>query len=141
MSESERERGSQRSFDELLMKVIEEDATVYPIYLDTEYEIVVKSGDYSHEIYATARKQLEMLAEQTGGTVFKAGRIEDLEGVYQRVAAELHALYSLAYQSNDARSEKNWRKISVKVNRAGAVARSKRGYFTKVENSAGREVR
>ncbi|HWC77937.1 MAG TPA: VWA domain-containing protein, partial [Blastocatellia bacterium] len=131
MSEGERERGSTRTFDELLMRIVEEDTTVYPIYLDTEYELVVRDRSYTHEIFSTARKQLEVLAEQTGGALFKAAQIEDLEGVYDLVASELHALYSIGYHSKDTRKEGKWRRISVKVGRQGAIARSKRGYFAK----------
>jgi VWFA-related protein len=131
MEDGERESGSKRSFDELLVRVIEEDATIYPIYLDTEYEIVVRGGTYTHEIFAAARKQLELLAEQTGGTWFKAARIEDLEGVYERVASELHTLYSVGYHTKDTRKEGRWRRINVKITRAGSAVRSKRGYFAK----------
>jgi len=66
------------------------------------------------------------------GALFKAARIEDLEGVYQRVAAELHSLYSLGYyETKDPSTKGNWRRISVKVNRSGAVAKTKRGYFAR----------
>jgi hypothetical protein len=70
-------------------------------------------------VFATARKQLEALAEQTGGSYFRASRAEDLDGVYESVAAELHSFYSLAYTAKDPRNDGRWRKITIKVNRQG----------------------
>jgi len=123
------EQGSQRGFGELMSRVEEEDATIYPIYFDTEPEVV--GGDYTPQVFAKARKQLETLAEQTGGSYFKASRSEDLDGVYKSVAAELHSFYSLAYPATDARKDGRWRKITIRVNRNGLNARTKRGYYAK----------
>jgi VWFA-related protein len=97
-------------FDELLARAIEADATIYPIYLDTEYETIGAGGRSGHEAYVTARKQLHSLADQTGAMMFKAERAEDLEGVYQQVAAELHSLYSMAYAPKIVRRDGKWRR-------------------------------
>jgi Ca-activated chloride channel family protein len=118
-------------FSELMERIEEADATIYPIFLDTEYETVVKRGDSDHAAYVTARKQLEAVAEQTGAELFKADRAEDLEGIYKLVAAQLHSLYTMAYAPKSTHKDGKWRKISVKVNRDGAMARTKRGYFAK----------
>jgi Ca-activated chloride channel family protein len=122
------EQGSKHAFEELLMRAVEEDATVYPIYFDTEAET---GGHYSPEAFSTARKQLQALADDTGGTRFNAARAKDLDGVYQQVSAELHSLYSVAYAANDTRKDGRWRRINVKVNREGMVAKTKRGYYAK----------
>lgn len=118
-------------FEELMERIAEADATIYPIYLDTEYETVSRSGMGDHAAYVTARRQLEAVAEQTGAVMFKADRAEDLEGIYKQVAAELHSLYTMAYTPKSIGKDGRWRKISVKVNRDGVVARTKRGYFAK----------
>ena len=122
------EEGSKHTFDELLARVVEEDTTIYPIYFDTEPEM---GHRYSKASYAEARKQLRELAEQTGGAYFMARRIEDLDGVYQLVAAELHALYSVAYAATDTRKDGHWRTIKLKVNLDGINPKTKRGYFAK----------
>lgn len=118
-------------FEELLARVEEADATIYPIYFDTEYETIGRQGRSGHDAYATARKQLEMLADQTGAALFKAERAEDLEGVYKQVAAELHSLYSIAYTPRTLRKDGQWRKIGVAINLPGARVRTRRGYFAK----------
>ena len=124
----EEDDGSRRSFDELLTRAVEEDTTIYPIYFDTEPDMHHR---YSREIYAAARTQLRTLADQTGGNYFLARRIEDLDGVYQMVAAELHALYSVAYAATDTRKDGRWRAIKLKVKLDGINTKTKRGYFAK----------
>jgi len=122
---------SKHSFSELLERVEEADATLYPIYLDTEYETIGRGGRSGHDAYVTARKQLEALADQTGAVMFKAERAEDLEGVYQQVAAELHSLYSLAYAPKSLTRDGAWKKIGVSVKLPGAKLRAKRGYYAR----------
>jgi len=122
---------SKHSFSELLERVEEADATIYPIYLDTEYETIGRGGRSGHDAYVTARKQLEALADQTGAVMFKAERAEDLEGVYQQVAAELHSLYSLAYAPKSLTRDGAWKKIGVSVKLPGARLRAKRGYYAR----------
>ncbi len=128
-SEVEDEEGSDHTFDQLIERAIEEDVTIYPIYFDTEAEVDV-SG-YTPKVFAAARKKLEALADQTGGTYFKVSQGDDLNGVYGRVSEELHTLYSLAYVPKDTRRDGQWRKIRITVNRSGVVARTRRGYFAK----------
>ena len=119
------------SFAEILARVEEADATIYSIYLDTEYEILGSRGRDGHEAYATARSQLQTLADQTGAVMFKAERAEDLEGVYQQVASELHSLYSLAYAPRLVRTDGKWRRIGIAVSLPGARVRTKRGYYAR----------
>ena len=125
------------NFDELIARVAEDDVTIYPMYLDTEYEMVTKrnGGDDKHEHYAIARKQLSQVAERSGGLLFHVARIEDLNGVYDRVAAELKTIYSLAYSSSlddGSQTKKNeWREIKLTVKQPGAIARTKSGYYAK----------
>jgi VWFA-related protein len=119
-------------FDELIARVAQDDVTIYPIYLDTEYEVTVKMrGSDSHETYVTARQQLQRIADDAGGTLFKADRAEDLETVYQRVAAELRTLYSVAYNPKDKDYDGAWRNLAVKVRQPQVSARTRRGYYAK----------
>jgi VWFA-related protein len=127
------------SFDELLDRASEEDVTIYPIYFSSQnhYDKIgllfgggggLTGGSENRKI---ARKQLDSLAEQTGGEVFSAQREEELDGAYKRVAGELHTLYSLAYSPDKPKHNGEFRKIGVKLNREGAVAKTRRGYYDK----------
>jgi VWFA-related protein len=119
-------------FDELLSRLTQNDITIYPIYFDTEYETIVKRrGSDTHEAYVTARKQLNNISETTGGTLFKADRAEELDSVYERVAAELHTMYSVAYYPKDKDYDGKWRQVQMKVRRPQGVTKTKPGYYAK----------
>jgi VWFA-related protein len=139
------EDGSRRSFDELIGRVSEEDVTIYPIHLNPELPRILERinlpnlpeearerlRDRRLRPHATALKQLEMMAEETAGVVFKANDESDLDGVYQRVAAELRLLYSLAYSPESVEKDGKFRKIGVEVKRDGVITRTRRGYYAK----------
>ena len=84
-----------------------------------------------NEKVKTAQNQLDQMAEMTGGVLVNAQSEEDLEGAYARVAAELHTLYSLGYLPDKMKHDGGFRKISVKINREGSVAKTRKGYFDK----------
>ncbi|HKU76556.1 MAG TPA: VWA domain-containing protein [Pyrinomonadaceae bacterium] len=119
-------------FDEVFARISEDEITIYPIYFDTEYQVTVRmGGSDTHESYVTAREQLKRIADETGGTLFKADRAEDLDGVYQRVASELQTLYSVSYNPADKNYDGNWRNVGVKVKQGAAMARTKRGFYAR----------
>jgi VWFA-related protein len=137
------------TFEELLDRAYEEDASVYPICLNTLeppstggfLSKLFNSGDEKNyrdkryleekKLYDLARQQLEAIAEATAGTMFTAEREEDLVGVYQRVAAELHLFYSLAYAPKKELGSGEFRKLHIKANREGAIAKTRKGYFAR----------
>jgi len=122
---------TEHTFEELLARVQESDVLIYPIYLDTEYEMVVRQRRESPMSYAVARRQLQELAEHSAGTLYRADTVEDLEGVYQRVADELRTIYSLAYSPINATRDGKWRTIRVKVLRPGIRVKARRGYYAR----------
>lgn len=122
---------SRTSYEELLRRVQESDVIIYPVYLDTEDEMVYRRRRESAESYAIARRQLAQLAEQTGGTLYRAATVYDLAGVYERVASELRTVYSLAYSPLDARHDGSWRTLRVTVHRSDVKVKSRRGYYAR----------
>jgi len=119
-------------FDEVLARISQDEITIYPIYFDTEYQVTVRMrGGDTHESYVTAREQLKQIADESGGTLFKADRAEDLDGVYQRVASELQTLYSVSYNPADKNYDGKWRNVGVKVKQGAAMARTKRGFYAR----------
>jgi VWFA-related protein len=129
---SDEEYEPKHPFDELFARISQDEITIYPIYFDTEYENTVRTrGNDTHESYVTAREQLQRIADETGGTLFKANRAEDLEGVYQRVSSELQTLYSLSYNPANKNFDGEWRNVSVKVKQGTATSRTKRGFYAR----------
>ncbi|MEW6210496.1 MAG: VWA domain-containing protein [Acidobacteriota bacterium] len=135
---------SDHSFDELLGRVMESDATIYPVYLNPEETRLQQALAYPEvsdsrrerlkrklQPNLTARQQLEQLAEETAGTMFVAEDESDLEGVYQKVAAELRLIYTLAYAPKNLDRDGKYRRLTVEVNRDGARVKARRGYYAK----------
>jgi VWFA-related protein len=131
-------RETTHTYDVLLDRASEEDVTIYPIYFSpsqNHYDklgVLFGGGGFLGENKSkTARKQLEQLADQTGGELFSAQREEDLESAYSRVASELHTLYSLAYSPDKLKHDGQFRRVSVKLTHDGAVAKTRKGYYDK----------
>ena len=126
------------SFEQMLERAAESDVTVYPIYFsgtDTGRALnLVFNGPQPNrynERRTTARKQMQALADQTGGEFVNAQAEENLAAAYARVATELHTLYSLAYSPDKLKHDGAFRKINVSVNRDGALAKTRKGYYDK----------
>lgn len=118
-------------FGDALARVQESDATVYPIYLDTEKDVVEHRRLSTHAAYTTARGQLRQLADSTGGTLFYSARLEDLEGVHRKVISELHTLYSVSYSPTDPERDGRFHKVRVKMREPDLVAKTRPGYYTR----------
>jgi len=126
-----KKKHSQHAFQDLVDRASEDDVTIYPIYLDTESGAAKRLGGDTHRQYQTARSQVLVVAEQTGGTVIQAGDDKQLEAAYKSVAAELHTLYSLAYAPADLKRDGKWRQIHVQINRPNVTVKARRGFSDK----------
>ena len=95
---------------------------IYTIGLRSQAESAAKT--YSPTDYA-----LRQLARETGGRAFFPSRIEDLAGVYGQIADELASQYVVGYVSKSTKRDGAWRRVVVRVDREGATARTRLGYF------------
>jgi VWFA-related protein len=96
-------------------------AALYPILLDS------RNIHYGER----ALRQVRALAAETGGRVFVAQSLEDLEPVYEQLVGELRSVYTLAYYPKDQNFDGRWRKLEVRVNRAALRVRTRQGYFAR----------
>jgi VWFA-related protein len=71
---------------------------------------------------------MEELAAATGGRLFPARSLQELEPVYAQIENELRAVYSVAYYPEDQRLDGAWHSVRITVNRPGARVRSRDGY-------------
>ena len=83
--------------------------------------------------YETGRDYLDKLSEYSGGLVFD-GR-QNLQQTFAQVAKELASQYSIGYYPSDLKRDGKFRRVEVKVNKPGLIARTKEGYY------AGRDKR
>lgn len=79
--------------------------------------------------FREAEFTLRQLAQETGGRAFFISRVEELKDVYGQIASEIASQYTLGYASKNGRRDGGWRRVVVQVARAGATARTKRGYY------------
>lgn len=78
------------------------------------------------------RLRLLRMAEATGGQAFFPTSMAELDAIYAEVLAEIRARYTLGYLSTNERTDGAWRKVEIRVTRAGQPGyrvRSRKGYY------------
>ena len=109
-------------FDEVLDLAARDDTTIYAIGLGVRTPAAGRG-------HSDAQFVLRRLAEQTGGRSFFPQMAKDLAAIYREIKEELSSQYSLAYQSSNTRRDGQFRHVMVRVDRSGAVARTRPGYY------------
>jgi Ca-activated chloride channel family protein len=109
-------------FDELLDLARRSETAIYAIALRSPLEIEART-------YAITDYSLRQLAQQTGGRSLFPTRIDDLAGAYGQIADELAGQYVVGFVSKNTKRDGAWRKLAVRVDREGATARTRLGYF------------
>ena len=101
------------------------DVTVYAI------------GELEHQSRAganEARSVLHRIAGATGGQAFFPLSVKELDGVYDKVLAEIRAQYIIGYLSSNEKADGAWRKLEIKVTgQADDHVRSRQGYFAQLK--------
>lgn len=111
-------------FPKLLHAVGAMNVVLYPIFLDPFTRVPPPAWAKK------AREQMEALARASGGRLFPARSLEDLEPVYPLVAQELRSVYTLAYYPSNQTFDGRWRRVEVKV-RPPLRTRTRSGYFAR----------
>jgi VWFA-related protein len=110
-------------FDKLRKAARKFDALIYPILLNAADE-----GSRTTGWSRRARERMEELAADTGGRLFPARSLQQLDPVYPQVESELRAVYALAYYPPEENLDGTWHNVEIKVQRPGARVRSREGY-------------
>jgi Ca-activated chloride channel family protein len=112
---------SSMTFSEMLTLCKASDVTVYAV------------GYMEHQGSSRMlqRQELERVATLTGGQAYFPGVAKDLDGVFEKIRAELAARYSLGYLSSDLRTDGAWRPVEIKLkpNLKNVRLRTRTGYF------------
>ena len=113
---------SRLSAAKLIRAAGEMDTRIYPVFL--------LSGErFGRNWSGTARKRLEALTKATGGRLFTARSVADVEPVLPELAKELRSVYEIAYYPANQQFDGSWRRVSIKVGSRGARVRARPGYF------------
>ncbi|MDY7092581.1 MAG: VWA domain-containing protein, partial [Acidobacteriota bacterium] len=106
---------SRFGFDETLEYARRAGITIYPIGLQLR--------DFE------ARRNLQQLADETGGRAFFIGDITQLDQIYELVQQDLRSQYLLAYQSSNTDDSGDFRSIEVRAKPSGLEAKTISGYY------------
>ncbi len=79
-------------------------------------------------LYKTADQYLNELALKSGGKLQRADTLGSLPEAFANIANELRNQYSLGYYPTNQMRTGKYRKLQVRVNRKGAVIRTRPGY-------------
>lgn len=110
------------SASRLVQTAGEMDARIYPIFL--------LSGErFGRNWSNRARKRMESLAQKTGGKLFTARSVADIDPVLPHLAQEMRSVYEIAYYPADQEFDGSWRRVTIKVDAPGARVRARPGYF------------
>ena len=114
---------SSSSFKDVLDLVRASDATIYVIgFLDHQ----------SSRVRGEQRARLAQIALTSGGEAFFPGSMKDVQQAYDKIVTQVRAQYSLAFASTNTRMDGTWRKVEIRVTRAGlkgARIQTRQGYF------------
>jgi Ca-activated chloride channel homolog len=116
---------STMSWSETLGLLKASDVTIYAIGF-----LAHQSGSSQ----AGQRRQLQQIAEITGGRAFFPRHGKDVDVAYEGILAELQAQYIMGYISTDTRMDGRWRKVEVRLKRPElkrAQVRARPGYFAR----------
>ena len=110
------------SAPQLLQAARAMDARIYPIFLLSGE---LQGRDWSQR----GRQRLQALAQATGGKLFAARSVADIEPVLPALAQELRSVYGLAYYPANQAFDGAWRAVTVRVSRPRMQVRARAGYF------------
>ena len=85
----------------------------------------------SRSLYQLARREMGLLASDTGGKTFEAADLHAARAAFAEVAAEIGRQYSLGYYSTNKARDGRFRRIRVEVRgQSGAQVSAREGYQT-----------
>ncbi len=109
-------------YDEVLDLAKRSETGIYAIGLRSPRQ---DTGQGFHE----AEFVLRQLAQETGGRAFFPDTVAQLPAIYDQISEELASQYAIGYTSSNPRRDGLWRRVVVRVSRAGVQARTKQGYY------------
>jgi VWFA-related protein len=110
-----------RSLEELVRNVRQSGVVIYCVGLLTEEE---------RRDAAAAKRQLNSLAEATGGETFYPKDVSEVDKIAHQVARDIRSQYTIAYSPSNANMDGTYRRIKVTVRAPGSpTPRTRTGYF------------
>jgi VWFA-related protein len=119
--------GSEILFADLVEAVRNSQIAIFPIYLNPQGPERAVAG-----MADDARRTMQLLADESGGTLYTTANLDSLNEVYERVLEDVGRVYSLGYQSKNDKRDGTWRSIRVEIpTHPELKVRSRSGYYAR----------
>ena len=105
--------GSLRTWDEVLAKLQQTEATVYAVGIGSRVE----------------RDRLQQLADRSGGAAYFPSDAATLAADYHKILDELRRQYVIGYQSTNRTRNGQWRTVEIRPRQKDVSIRSRGGYY------------
>jgi VWFA-related protein len=105
--------GSLRSWDDVLTRLQQTEATVYAVGLGSRVD----------------RARLQQLADRSGGAAYFPTDVSTLAVDYHKILDELRRRYVLGYESTNGEWDGTWRTVDIRTRDNDVTIRSRGGYF------------
>jgi Ca-activated chloride channel family protein len=115
------------SFADTMTLIRASDATVYAVGFIENQPGAVRSQQ---------RLRLTQIAAETGGEAFFPVSMKQIDGAYEKIAAQIRAQYTLGYVSTSTQKDGRWRKVEIRVRRPEQKdlrVQTRKGYFAPYE--------
>jgi Ca-activated chloride channel family protein len=109
--------GSLRTFEDVLRKLQQTDAVIYPVGIGSRVE----------------RAQLQQLADRSGGTAYFPSDVTTLSSDYHKILDELRRRYVVGYQSTNRARDGRWRRVEIRARQRDVEIRSRGGYYAPLQ--------
>jgi VWFA-related protein len=119
--------GSKILFGDLLELVRNSQVAIFPIFLNP-----TGPDSLIGNTIENARRTMQLLADESGGTFYTTANLEKLSEVYERVMQDVGRVYSLGYQPSNQKRDGTWRAVRVELpNYSQLRVRARSGYYAK----------
>jgi VWFA-related protein len=119
------------TFDDVLDLARRSGVSIYTVALSAPIDRLPNARGVTEGNFA-----MRALAEATGARSFFPSGPGDIHAVYDSIAAELSSQYSIGYLPHNAVGDGTWRRVAVRTDRAGVMARVRPGYFASTGSAA-----
>jgi hypothetical protein len=76
------------------------------------------------------KKNLERMAQETGGRFFEVKKNQDVAQIYNQIAEELRAQYRLGYTPSQDAAANGYHRIELTLHQKGLLIQTRDGYYT-----------
>jgi Ca-activated chloride channel family protein len=106
--------------------------------IPAQFQRVLGKTDKSEQEYAEGTRYLQRCVTSSGGQLYQAGTITNLNRAFSQIGEDLRRQYILCYYPANQKSDGSYRRIRVVVDRPGVEIRTRIGYRAQGKSPEGK---